>query len=81
MFFNNLTTKDTTMTTRTMQELINIFEDSIFECADDATRLKAFDSILLKLKDCTDEDKYLASELFNSLDYTDDEIADLLNSN
>jgi len=57
-----------------MQELVNIFE-----CADDATRLEAFDNILLKLQNCTDEDKYLASELFSSLDYTADEIEDLLN--
>ena len=68
------------MTAKTMQELINIFEDSIFECADDAAADEAFDNILLKLQDCTDEDKYLASELFNSLDYSDDEIYDLINN-
>ncbi len=66
------------MTTRTMQELINIFEDSILECTDDDTRLEAFDNILLKLQDCNDEDKYLASELLNRLDYSDDEIYDLI---
>jgi hypothetical protein len=61
-----------------MQELINIFEDSILECTDDDTRLEAFDNILLKLQDCNDEDKYLASELLNRLDYSDDEIYDLI---
>jgi hypothetical protein len=68
------------MTTMTMQELIKIFEDSILECTDDNTRLEAFDNILIKLQDCTDEDKYLASELLNSLDYSDDEIIDLMNN-
>lgn len=63
------------MTTNTMQELINMYHKAY-----DDKEIEAFDAILIKLEDCDDEDKQLATELFISLKYSDAEIQDLINN-
>jgi hypothetical protein len=63
-----------------MKDLINKFEDAV-HASNNKAIAELFDAILIELhKDSSEDNKYLVSELLNRLDYSDDEIEDLLSN-
>ena len=61
-----------------MKDLIEIYKKNAL--INNEAEVIAFDSILIKLADCTADEKTLAIKLFESLGYNEAEIKDLINN-
>ena len=61
-----------------MKDLIAIYKEHAL--TSNEAEVIAFDNILIKLADCTADEKTLAVKLFESLGYNEAEIEDLINN-